>query len=223
VKTLAKCASFAVAALLSSYSSASAQPAARLSPPDRDRSAAVPAEVEALPLTPSVQNRAAIGLSTGFQRRRDYGDDTRIGFVPELLGQYYVPLPIRRLYLRPGVRLGFVGFSQAAMPSNLRVEERDLVFAGEVGILFDAPVVPVLSFGVQGTARFIHTEASGPIRATVDGDRSEFLPGVYSQLGIGIPIARGRVIFEPFLRYQHVFGDDRLGLHFGADLTVAIF
>jgi hypothetical protein len=164
----------------------------------------------------------ALGFSLAAELRADYGASTRAAFTPELLALAYLPLPLRDLYLRPGVRVGYDGLGQADMPRQLRVLERGHHELLELGLLFDGVVVPALTFGAGMQQRFITLETSGAVRGTRALDHSEILAVAYGALGLGIPIERGLMVIEPFVRVQHVFGDGRSLFRLGLDATLRL-
>jgi hypothetical protein len=176
------------------------------------------------PRTTFADARAALGLSLGWQQRQDYGKDTRSAFVPEMVGHLYFATAFSRMYLRPGVRLGFAGLDRAEMPSAVQVRERDLGALGEISLLRDGILIPSVTLGAGLAYRWLHLETRPPLspskRPIAEG---QVLPAVYGQVGVGLPILRGLLVAEPHVRYDHVFGDDRIGWRFGADLTVRLF
>jgi hypothetical protein len=72
--------------------------------------------------------------------------------------------------------------------------------------------------------RFIALDTGGaflgtPTRAL---DHSELLGQMYAALGLGIPIERGLIVIEPFIRLQYVFSDPRSVLRLGLDVTLRL-
>ncbi len=166
--------------------------------------------------------KRALGLSTSWQRRRDFGQATRWAFVPELVGLAYLPSPRERIHLRPAARLGFVGLTAAEMPRALQVVERDLTGAVELGILRDGFVIPSFAVGAGLAHRWISLEVEPPLVAPAGAlSERQLLPSVYALVGVGLPLAGGVAVVEPHLRYEKVFGDARLGWRVGIDLTFA--
>jgi hypothetical protein len=162
----------------------------------------------------------AVGLGAGFQSRADFGTGTRGALATELVAHAYAPLR-GRLHLRAGLRLGLVGLDQAEMPRAVRLEERDLAAGAEVGVVLDGVVVPSFSVGGALVTRFLRLELAPPVVG--GGARTEVLPALHAQLGLGFPVAGGRVVFEPHVRRELVVGDDRIGWRIGADVTVTLF
>jgi hypothetical protein len=164
----------------------------------------------------------AIGLSVAEELRGDYSASTRAAFAPELLALGYIALPIHDVYLRPGLRVGYDGLDQADMPRHVRLTERGLHELVELGILYDWVVVPALSIGGGLVQRFIELETRGGVKGTERLDHTELLGQIYVALGLGIPIAHGLIVIEPFLRLQHVFDDPRALVRFGLDVTLRL-
>lgn len=166
----------------------------------------------------------ALGVSAGWQQRQDYGSGSRAAFVPEMVGLLYLPTPLPRFYLRPGLRVGYGGLDQADMPAALRVIERDLAGRAELALLRDGAVVPAFTVGTGLAYRWSTLEAGRPLSVAghAIADR-QILPSLYAQIGVGLPLAGGLLVAEPHVRYEHAFGDERLGWRFGLDLTVRLF
>ncbi|MBT8496109.1 MAG: hypothetical protein KJO07_23900 [Deltaproteobacteria bacterium] len=176
----------------------------------------------ALLASPAVADDVAVGVGTSWQIRRDFGSETRPTFVPELVGETYVATSNARLYLRPAVRAGFAGIVQAEMPMAIQIREYDISVLGELSVLYDAAIIPTLGVGAGATARWVRGRAEAPLA----GDASRFddfdlLPLVYGQIGAGVPFARGRLVIEPYARYELVIGDERIGWRLGLDTTFA--
>jgi hypothetical protein len=164
----------------------------------------------------------AIGLAASWQNKADYGGQTRANFVPELVGFGYVGFEAPHWFLRPGARLALSGLVQADMPEHLAVHERDLIGQFELGVVYDAVVVPSLTFGLGAMWRRIELETGGAVRAAADNiSHHEVLPVASGQLGVGVPL--GGLLIEPFVRYEVVAGDDRLSWRYGVEATVAAF
>lgn len=164
----------------------------------------------------------ALGLSVAEELRADYGASTRAAFAPELLGLAYLPLPVRQLYVRGGVRVGYDGLDQADMPRDVRVVEHGVHELLELGLLFDWLVTPAISFGGGLTERAIKLETRGSVHGTSALDHSEVLGVLYGSLGLGIPIERGLIVLEPFVRIGHTFSDDRALVRIGLDATLRL-
>lgn len=165
----------------------------------------------------------AIGAGVALEQREDYGTDTRTNPVPQLVGLAYHRLA-DRFYLRPGLRLGDSGLAQPTMPRGLSITEHDLSAAGELSLLYDGVVVPALGIGTMLRRRELDLAGDGRIDLSMaPAARTEWLGGVFVQAGLGIPLGRGAVVVEPYVRYERVPRDDRLGLSYGLDLTIRVF
>jgi hypothetical protein len=196
--------------------------ACALAPARAQSPAQTPAVAQAVTPEPAPSGRFAIGLSADFQDRADFGEGTHLTFVPGIVGFLYIPTPVDRLYLRPGARLSFTGLEQTEMPAGVRLNEWDVTLGGEIGVLFDSPVVPAISVGVEGITRVIRTTTDDLVMSETD-QAIEFLPGLYGQVALGVPIMKGRVMVEPFWRYEHVFDDPRIQWRVGIDATFLLF
>lgn len=164
----------------------------------------------------------ATGVTLAWTVRHDYGEHTWRRFMPESITYFYLPLA-SSLYLRTGARLGYAWIQQQ-MPQAVRIEETDLMISGEAGLLWDWYVVPALSFGAGIDQRTIKLKTEAPVDTAEDDiSTKETLPFWDAQLGVGIPIASGRVVLEPFARYWNLKGDDRSHWTFGLETTVGIF
>ena len=149
--------------------------------------------------------------------------DERWGYAPELVGYGYLGLGAHALYQRPAVRAGFRGITQPEMPRELRLREYDLAAAAELGIVRDGRVIPSLSAGAAAIARWTRLTTGDAVDASTSmSDRTELMPAIYGQVGLGVPLGRAGIVAEPFVRYEHVFGDDRIGLSWGIELTVGL-
>jgi hypothetical protein len=140
------------------------------------------------------------------------------GFAPELLGHTYVPLPYDKVFLRPGARLSTRGLIQNDMSTDLRLEEHDLSFSAELGIVHSGRVVPSLTLLAGMTHRWVSLSAEGVDTSMSHADATEWLPSFGAQLGVGLPLHE-RVMIEPFARYEVVIGDARTHLRWGFEAT----
>jgi hypothetical protein len=162
-------------------------------------------------------------VSTTWQARRDFGEGTRANFIPELVGYGYLPAGAGRFYLRPGARLAYSGLEQSEMPSALQLIERDLFVSGELGLLWDAPAVPSFTLGALLVYRDVRLDTDLPITPGEDRHSgSDLLPGAFAQLGVGLPLWRGRFVLEPFARFELIRGDNRSRWRYGLELTVQL-
>jgi len=171
--------------------------------------------------TPEPSAGFALGASLGFLQQEGLGAETQTQLVPGLLALAYVPFA-PRLFLRPGLRLGYVGLTQAPSSFGARIEERGVHATAELGISYDAWLVPALSVGGGAHYRSIDFIGRGIVADSDAIDRSEWLGMVFAQVGLGLPLFRGALVVEPNLRLQHTFSDERSLLQFGIDLTFAL-
>jgi hypothetical protein len=163
----------------------------------------------------------ALGVSLGLLRQRELGAETETLVIPSLLGLAYFPLA-PRFYLRPGVRVGYVGLDQPEHSAGARIDERGVQGTVELGVLYDAWLVPVFALGAGTNVRWIDFVASDNVMESIVIDRTEVLGLVYAQAGIGLPLFGSAVVVEPYFRLQFTFSDDRALLQYGADLTFAL-
>lgn len=180
-----------------------------------------PSEAEASSERGARPVRFALGASLGLLRQRELGAETETLVVPSLLGLGYVPLA-SRIYLRPGVRIGYIGLDQPEHSAGARIDERGVQGTVELGILYDAWLVPAFVLGGGTNVRSIDFVASEGVAESDVIDRSEVLGVVFAQAGLGLPMFGGAVVVEPYLRLQITFSDDRALLQYGADLTLAL-
>ncbi len=164
--------------------------------------------------------RWAIGVAPQFQIRQDFGQAKRSAFVPELVGFRYIGLT-DRVFIRPGLRLGFGGLSQAEMPVAFQVTEHELMLLGEIGILFDGPVIPSLSVGTELIGRITNVKTREPVSSNRKG-KTDLLFGGYVQIGLGVPIGASKLVVEPFARFERVIDDFRPSWRLGAEVSFAI-
>jgi hypothetical protein len=163
----------------------------------------------------------ALGASLGFLQQQGLGAETQAKFIPGLLALAYVPVA-PRLFLRPGVRLSYVGLTQTPSSFGARIEERGVQATAELGISYDAWLVPSLAVGGGANYRSIDFIGRGIVADSDAIDRVEWLGMVFAQAGLGLPLFRGALVVEPNLRLQHTFSDERALLQFGIDLTFAL-
>lgn len=161
----------------------------------------------------------AAGVSLGFLRVQELGAVHRFSFIPSLVGYAYVPVA-PRLFLRPGVRFGYAGLDQAASSHGASLEEHSLQGSAELGLQYDAWLVPALSVGAGAQRREIDFVGRGIVLDSDAIDRTEWLGLVYAQAGLGIPLWEGVLVIEPYARLQHTFSDARSLLQLGGDITI---
>lgn len=161
----------------------------------------------------------AAGVSLGFLRMQELGAVYRFRFVPALVAHAYVPLA-PRWFLRPGVRLGYAGLEQAQSSYGAGIEEHSVQGTAELGLQYDAWLVPALSVGAGAQRREIAFVGRGIVAGSDVLDRTEWLGLLYAQAGLGVPLWDGLIVIEPYARVQHTFSDARSLLQLGADITI---
>ena len=164
--------------------------------------------------------RFAVGLNTSWSSQRSYGARTFRRFDPEMVAFLYGGLPLDRFWWRGGLRLGYAT-EQPEMPQSVRIEETDTKMLADFGVTFDWYIVPSLSFGAGYDNRTTRLKTQCPI--DVDDsriNRKDRLLYRYAQLGAGLPILSGAVMFELVARYFDIAGDDRSHYSYGVETTV---
>lgn len=162
-------------------------------------------------------NPIAIGLAPSTYQ---LSDGSR-GFAPEAFAHTYASLG-SRLVLRPGARVGARGLVQPEMPSGLRITERDFTAHAEAALTFDGTVVPSLSVMGGLDVRRIGVEGDGIDVASSRIAHTELLPYLAVQLGLGLPLAKGKWLVEPTIRREFLLGDSRAGWRFGLEVSYAL-
>jgi hypothetical protein len=166
----------------------------------------------------------ALGVSVGWLQQRDYGVDTRSAFAPEVVGLLYLPTPRPRIYLRPGLRLGYGGLDHPEMPAALQVREHDLRGLAELSLLRDGGLIPAITVGTGLGYHWASLRVAPPLVGAGHAiAEHQLLPSIYGQVGVGLPFHRGLLVAEPHVRYDHLFGDDRISWRVGLDVTVRLF
>lgn len=161
----------------------------------------------------------AAGVSFAYLKLHEPGDESRFSFIPSALGLAYVPLA-PRWFLRPGVRLGYAGLEQGRFSYGARVEEHDVTGSLELAVQYDAWLVPAFGVGLGLDRREIDFVGRGIVEDSDAIDRVEWLGFAYAQAGLGVPIADGSIVVEPYARTQWTLSDERSRFQFGVDLTV---
>jgi hypothetical protein len=163
----------------------------------------------------------AAGLNLAWSIREDYGARTFRRFEPEVVGFMYTELPVDKLFLRHGARVGY-SKDQPQMPKALRVEETDWKASIEEGVVYSWYVVPSLTFGLGCDWRRVSVKATPPIKS-VDSrlNSKETFMWYYTQVGLGLPAMKGEYMLEPILRWQHLSIDRRTNWALGFEITKA--
>lgn len=143
------------------------------------------------------------------------------GLAPELIGYGYLHVhgPV---FARVGARLGSRGWIERDMPSELNIHEREVSVAGDIGLVRQGAVVPSLSFQVGLAHRWFDVTATDIDVSMSKFGSSEWLPMLALQAGLGLPLTK-RLLVEPFVRFETLVSDSRLGLRWGIEATVAIY
>lgn len=183
-----------------------------------------PSDISDLPIQDAQAQpnfQIAAGLSAGWLRREDFGDGSFSRFTPEVIVFGYLPV-FDPVFLRPGLRVSYA-WQQPEMPKSVRVEENDLAASAELGVLYESYAIPSLTLGVGYISRKIRLVTEKPV-VSVNSDIStrDSLYFASVQAGVGIPLWKGFVVAEPYVRYVLAAGDSRLGLGFGVEVTFQI-
>lgn len=163
----------------------------------------------------------AIGGGISFYNRQEYGEASFTQLAPEFVIYGYLPI-FSRFWFRPGFRMND-SWQQPDMPKALRIEETDFRYMLETGIVFDWVIVPSFSYAFGQIYRTSKFQTNFPIvYAKDDISGSESIPMSQFQLGLGFPILKGFLLFEPFARYTIVQNDTRFGWGYGFEITFQI-
>lgn len=182
------------------------------------RAAEAPAKTSS---SPSESLHTAIGLSGVFSQREMSPQVTYTQFAPEVVGYGYLHLT-DRFWMRPGMRLSYA-WLQPAMAQSLKFNEYDFKTTAEMGIVWSAAVIPSLSVGMGAIYRSTSLESSAPIENHSSMGGKSILPVVHAQLGVGIPIEKGFIVVEPYIRKLFILNDSRYPWATGTELTVSLF
>lgn len=164
----------------------------------------------------------AAGAGGFFSERQSVGNSSSFQMAPEVVGYGYRHLA-GLFWLRPAARLSFA-WNQPTMAQSFQVNEYDTRVGAELGVVWSWIVVPSLSVGTGSLYRVTSLQTTASIDASQSqmGGRS-LMPLVYSQVGLGIPLAKGALLIEPYTRYVHVFGDSRYNWSTGAEATLSLY
>ncbi len=163
----------------------------------------------------------AVGASTIWSYRADYGARSFRRFEPEVIAYLYKDLPWERSWLRHGARIGYSD-NQPQMPKALRLEESDWKAAIEESILWNWYVVPSLTAGVGYDWRTIRVKTTYPVSSTDSRlNTKDSFYWAYVQAGAGIPILSGAYMIEPVVRRQYLAHDNRTKWALGIEMTAA--
>lgn len=164
----------------------------------------------------------ATGVSSVFYIRQDYGESTYSQFAPEFVLYGYLPI-FTNIWFRPGFRLNY-SWLQPDMPQGFQINETDLRYMLETGIVLDWIILPSLTYAFGFIYRNKTLVTNYPITTvndTVSGSENLFYS--HFQFGLGFPILKGFLVLEPFARYVMVQNDYRFKWAYGLEATFQIF
>lgn len=160
--------------------------------------------------------RWAVGLGVGAFAQ----PDQTWGIVPEVVGYWYHAISTP-WFLRAGARVAVRGIDQSQLAGQIGIIERDVVGAGEVAVLYNWRVVPAFTVGASFAWRQLRLRNHSEIDSSAERTpRWTHHSGLYVQQGVGLPLWGGKVMVEPYYRYEFVQGDVRLGGRLGIEVTV---
>lgn len=162
----------------------------------------------------------SIGAAFSVSNRNDGSDVyTKVQHY-ELCSQSYIQLPFERIFLRPGIRLGFDHIPDEGAPQWLSISERTFEGGLELGIIFDGLLVPSISWQSHLLARRLTLKTGGLVHSgSGHFPRTEWLNSNAVNLGLGLPIEGGKVLVEPFYRRVWVKGDERQSERWGIEAS----
>jgi hypothetical protein len=142
------------------------------------------------------------------------------GLAPELIGYGYRHID-GAVFARLGARLGSRGWVAPEMPTALNIHEREVSLVGDIGLVHQGKVVPSLSLQAGLAHRWFDVTTTDIDLSMSKFGRSEWLPMLSLQAGLGLPLSK-RLLVEPFMRFETVISDTRLGLRWGVEATLAL-
>jgi len=185
----------------------------------RRRTAASTAATLALAALPSVVDARPIAVGAAPSAYRM--SDEQWGLAVELFGHSYLKVD-KRWFLRPGLRLGYRGLTEPEQARGLAINERDISSLAELAIVRDGSFVPSLTVMAGVVARSLSLQADAVDTMQSKIPRWEALPTVSAQVGVGLPLWRGRLVLEPFARLELTVGDSRQHLRLGVETSFAM-
>ena len=183
--------------------------------------------IDLLPFIPSdplwaAELHSAAGVSGAFQTRESTSEYSFAQFAPELVLHGYSQLD-SEFWLRPSLRISYA-WTQPQMPYSIQLREYDLKAVAEMGVVWSWVVMPSFSIGLGGIFRQTDRVTAPPLGDSESHvSKSSFLPLLQTQLGVGIPIEKGWIVIEPYVRHLLIFGDSRYHWGYGTEVTLALF
>jgi hypothetical protein len=165
----------------------------------------------------------SLGASIGVAERSDVGNLTTRLHQAELVAQGYLKLPREALFLRPGFRLGYEYTPYPDDPQSVRIDENTWNGTLELALLYEGFLIPSLTLQSSLLARRLKLATRGNINMEASGlPPIEWMGANAVAFGLGLPIADGRLIVEPFYRIVWIRGDDRRNGQWGLEATWAV-
>jgi hypothetical protein len=165
---------------------------------------------------------AAVGIGVPYYSKAYYGDVTYL--QPAIEGIFYAYSNLKgSLDLRGGLK-GSYAWLQPSMPKGLRIEEHDMRFSADIGVVLNWVAIPSFSGGAGILIRSRETITGSTIFQ--DSDSLSGVDGLgflYAQAGIGLPFFQGFMVLEPYIRYTYMPEDLRFDFAYGAECTFEIF
>lgn len=142
----------------------------------------------------------------------------------EVFAQVYAPLPADNFYLRPSLRFSYEPESNEELPKSLSLREQTIKSAAELGVLYNSIIVP--AFTLQGALlyRTLKLYTASPVSGTAANSlsRRETLWQAAVTASLGIPVANGDLMVEPFYRLIQIQADNRQSTQWGFDVSYAL-
>ena len=165
----------------------------------------------------------ALGTSIAVTERNDVGSLTSRLHQAELVAQGYLKLEREALFLRPGLRIGYEYTPYPDDPQSVWIDESAWNSTFEVGLLYEGFVIPSVTLQGSLLARRLHLETRGKVQAEVSGlTRTEWLGAQSVAFGLGLPIADGKLVVEPFYRLVWTRDDVRRNSQWGLEATWSV-
>jgi len=137
--------------------------------------------------------------------------------------QTYAPSLVERFYLRPGIRFGYETTAEAEPPQAVHINERTYKSGVECALLYDWLMIPAISLQGNLLRRTLQLQTAAPIVQGLDAiSSSEWLWETSLSFGLGLPIAQGAVVIEPFYRRRWIQRDSRQTSQWGLDVSAAL-